>query len=208
MGCVDSLCGMYAKYFISHPHVVPDDHIDLAVAYGLDLDARSIILDQHNSCGRIQARCPSHSSMRSRDVLGQQRSDSRAPSARSTTAGRSQMKIGSPVRAMLAVLRAASEQVSVVVIGSCPDVAAVDNTDPSLSRTVGAWSFRWRCLGPGVRGKQTSHSIRWHLSASCPRDCRSAGYRASTAAGGKRAPVPPSFTSSRPSSFPMTPRTA
>ena len=61
-----------------------------------NLDVRSIILDRHPLCGRVEARRPSRSSMRLRTRLASSDRALAPPSACSMTVGRILMKLGSP----------------------------------------------------------------------------------------------------------------
>lgn len=91
---------------LSHPHVDPDDHIDLAVAHGLDLDVRAIVLGHHSGAVPV--------------------------SQLNAITGRSwQVDSQGAAAGILRALQA-SERVVVVIAGSCQDVAAAYDTDPGL----------------------------------------------------------------------------
>ena len=115
---------------LSHPHVDPDDHFDLAVAHGLGLDVQTVILDQHLAIGAVPGMAP----ITQLNALTGRRwpaSDGLPKPLRSLSdRGDDQAGDRDAVTAVLNALR--HSKASVIIVGSCRDIAAAYNSDPGL----------------------------------------------------------------------------
>ena len=116
---------------LSHPHIDPDDHFDLAVAHGLGLNVQTVILDQHVSIGATPGAAPiaqlnALTGRRWPAVDGFPR-----PLHDLSDRGDRQPRDRDAVIAALNVLRR-NQRVSVVIVGSCRDIGAAYNNEPAL----------------------------------------------------------------------------
>ncbi len=116
---------------LSHPHMDPDDHFDLAVAHGLGLDVRTVILDRNTSVGATPGFAPVAQLNALTGHAWPARDGLIAPLRTPRDQG-AEGNDNEASAAVLDVLRSADRRVAVVSVGSCRDIAAAYNSDPEL----------------------------------------------------------------------------
>lgn len=105
---------------LNHPNGDPDDHIDLAVAAGLGLDVRAVILDRQPHLYGGSGAAPM-AQLNAITGLDWPAYDG--------------LELGGSGTALISILEAQEQPVVILVLGSCRDVADAIRLDPELVAT-------------------------------------------------------------------------
>jgi len=147
---------------LAHPHGDPDDHFDVACLFAMrEFDIRGFVFDRRPYASQLPGEAPLQQLMHITEISVPYANGlpglEPCFESRTDTCSDESAEYQGGVELIIQQLRASAEQVDVMVVGSCRDLAAAYNREPELlSEKVNAIYLD---AGRGPGGEQDEHNV-------------------------------------------------